>query len=371
MSRGTSCDEMTPKERVAAFAAGREIDRIPCFLLLGDTGAHFIGKTISQYHHSPEVMAEVEVTAFKMFRYDGVGAGPGLHGIAEAMGARLHFPEDGIPYVTEPFLKYYTDFERLSPSDPYRDGRLPLFLEALKLIKEQVGDQVNVGSSVGGPFSTAGLLRGTQNFLKDLNRNPEMAHRLLKLVTESILRYIDAVCDLDVTPSFADPIASGTVISARQFREFAKPYLKICVDRVKERRSCGPTLHICGDSRRIWSDMADTGAAVLSLDNIVDLGEAKEAVGERVCLMGNVSPVQTMLKGTKEEVIAEARECLRKAYDSPKGYFLSTGCQVPKGTPAENIEALMTAARTYGRFPINPERLNGDVTVSGKISSEV
>jgi len=350
-------DEMTPKERMRAFMKGEEIDRIPCFPFMGDTMTPLTGNKLSAYYHSPELMAEVEIACFKMFGHDGVGVGPGLHAIPEAMGTELKFPDNGVAFVSKPFLKDYADIDKLSPADPYRDGRLPLFLKALEIINKEIGDQVDIGSCVGGPFTAAAGLRGTENFLRDLQKRPEMAHRLLELVTESALRYIDAVCDLGFTPSIAEPTATGTIISARQFQEFAVPYLKKYVERIYERCGKGPSLHICGNSKKIWQGMVDTGAPLLSLDNEVDLAEAKEAVGDKVCLMGNVSPVETVKKGTREQILAEAKECIRKAYDNPKGYILATGCQIPVGTPPENIKALMDAARIYGRMPIDPERL--------------
>jgi len=350
-------DEMTPKERMSAFAKGEEIDRIPCFPFMGDTMTPLIGKKLSAYYHSPEVMAEVEIACFKMFGHDGVGVGPGLHAIPEAMGTKLKFPDNGVAFVSEPFLQDYADLDKLSPADPYSDGRLPLYLKALRIVNEEIGDQVSVGSGVGGPFTAAAGLRGTENFLRDLRKNPEMAHRLLELVTESALRYIDAVCDMGLTPSIAEPTATGTLISAGQFQIFAVPYLKKYVERIVERCGKGPSLHICGNSKSIWQCMVDTGAPLLSLDNQVDLAEAKEAVGDKVCLMGNVRPVETIRRGTREQILAEAKECLRKAYDNPKGFILATGCQIPVGTPPENIIALMDAARIYGRMPIDPEIL--------------
>ena len=358
MSGGLKCDEMTPKERMKAFATGEEIDRIPCIPLIGEHACRLTGVSVSRYSHSAKLMADAQIATFRKYRPDSVGIGPGLFGIPEAMGTKLKFPEDGMPYVSEPVLKDYADFDRLSPVDPYRDGRLPLYLETLKLINEEIGDQVGVGSSVGGPFTAAASLRGTENFLKDLRKNPEMAHRLLRLVTESALRYIDAVFDLGLNISISEPTASGTLISAKQFKVFAKPYLKMYVDRIIERCGSGPTLHICGNTSRIWSDMADTGATILSLDNQIDLADAKEAVGDRVCLMGNVRPIETLMKGTRDQVLAEAKECLRKAHDNPKGYILSSGCALPLDTPPENVVSLMDAARIYGsRMPIDPQLL--------------
>ncbi len=348
-------DEMTPKERMAAFFAGREIDRIPCMPMIGEHACRLIGVPIADYCHSAKLMAEGQIKSFNTYGADSIGIGPSLFGIAEAMGTKLIYPHGGIPYVSEPILSDWKHFSRLVPADPYRDGRLPLFLETLQRINDKIGDQVGIGSSAGGPFTAAAAIRGTENFLKDLRRNPEMVQRLLELVTKSALRYIDAVCDLGFKPSLADPVASGTLISAAQFREFAQPYLKICADRVKSRCGSGPMLHICGNSSRIWSDMADIGATILSLDDVIDLEDAKNTVGDRVCITGNVKPVDTLMKGNREQIYAESKECLRKAYDNPKGYILASGCGVPPDTPPENILAFMDAARIYGRYPLEPE----------------
>ncbi|MEN6325417.1 MAG: uroporphyrinogen decarboxylase family protein [Syntrophomonas sp.] len=349
-------DEMTPKERMAAFATGQPIDRIPCMPLVNEHACRLIGANVSSYSHSTRLMAEAQIKAFRIYRADSAGIGPGLFGIAEAMGTKLTFPQDGMPYVSEPILTDWNDFERLAPVDPHKDGRLPLYLEALQIINDAIGDEVGVGSSVGGPFTAAASIRGTERFLKDLRKNTEMAHRLLELVTESALRYIDAVCDLGFKPGIAEPTASGTLISTKQFREFAQPYLKIYADRIKERCGSGPMLHICGNSSRIWPEMVELGATILSLDNVIDLEEAKNLVGDKACLAGNVKPIDTLMKGNREQVYAESKECLRKTYDSPKGYILSSGCGIALDTPPENIIALMDAARIYGKYPIEPDR---------------
>ncbi len=132
------------------------------------------------------------------------------------------------------------------------------------------------------------------------------------------------------------------------FEEFAGPYITPVMQRIKG-AGLPAMLHICGKTHRLFEQMADTGADVLSLDQ-VDLAEARERVGDRVTLMGNVRPAQTLLNGTPEQVEAEVRECLEKALDSPKGFILASGCEVPLNAPFENVEALMAAARKYGKF---------------------
>ncbi|WP_250859766.1 uroporphyrinogen decarboxylase family protein [Oceanirhabdus seepicola] len=350
-------DEMTPKERMDAFAEGKDIDRIPCSPFLGESCAPIFGHSIAAHNHSIQAIIDTAIGSFQMFRPDSIGIGPGLQGIPEAMGCEIGFPENNTPFISKIAIKDYSEIEKLRPIDPYKDGRISYFLEGLKTTNERIGNEVYVGSSMGGPFTTAAFLRGTENFLKDMSKNPEMAHRLLEISTESVIRYIDAVCDLGLSVSIAEPIASCTMISAKRFREFVKPYLKKCMDRIIQRRGSGTTLHICGRTKKIWADMVDIGIGNLSLDNIDDIGELKEQFGDKVCLIGNVDPVEIIMRGSREEIYAAAKECIRKAHDNPKGYVLSTGCDVPIGTDPDKIIALMDAARIYGRWPINVDKL--------------
>jgi uroporphyrinogen decarboxylase len=44
----------------------------------------------------------------------------------------------------------------------------------------------------------------------------------------------------------------------------------------------------------VLEDMANTGAQILELDSKVSLRSAKERVGHRVCLMGNLNPVELL-----------------------------------------------------------------------------
>ena len=110
-----------------------------------------------------------------------------------------------------------------------------------------------------------------------------------------------------------------------------------------------PGAHICGKTSPIWGDLADAGLFSFSIDNCEDLEKAKNAVGDRMRIAGNVPPVDVMREGTIDEVIASCRECLDKCADSPAGFILNTGCQLPIGTPKQNVEAFIYAARKYGR----------------------
>lgn len=350
-----SIETMTSKERTAAALSGKPYDRIPVNLLISDHAARVIGVSVGEYNNSARLLAKGQIAAWRRYGSDLVNTGPGLSGIPEAIGSKLAFP-DSTPYIAEFVVKEEADLDRLKIPDPEKDGRLPLFLEAGAIVVREVGDQVSVSMTTSGPFTTAANIRGTEIFLRDLHKNPEFAHRLLRFATESIVRFAERAIQVGVRPGLADPTSSGTLISPRQFREFALPYLTETVRRITAFAGGPPSLHICGNTSKIWEDMVATGAGVLSLDDMIDIGEAKARVGDKVALLGNVRPTAVMYLGTPDDVRENARECLAKAWDSPKGYILGLGCGLPIDTPPENLHALVRAARDYGRWPLDPAR---------------
>ncbi len=340
-----------------AFGRNEPIDRIPCTCHLGEYGSRLINVSVGAYHHSSDLMVRGARSVFREFRLDSVSVGPDLLGLPEALGSRLAFSDRERPQLAEPAIKSYGDLERINEADPERDGRLPLYLAALERIDHFIGAEVKVGTGIGGPFTTAALLRGIDDFLRDLLINPEFVHSLLERACASILRYMQAARARGFSCSIGEPLASGNVISPRHFRQFAKPYLTRICEWARQESGKGPTLHICGDTKAIWPDMADTGASFLSLDNTIDLREAKEAVGDRVGLTGNVPPVDVLMDGTPGEVAEVARACIGKAFDTPKGFVLSSGCTVPLDAPPANIRAMVEAAGRFGRLPIDPGSL--------------
>ncbi|MCR1899708.1 uroporphyrinogen decarboxylase family protein [Irregularibacter muris] len=350
-------DQMTPKERMTAFSKGLEIDRIPCVPDMGVTMAPFIGATTYEYYHSAELMADLEIALFKRLRHDSIGISTTLRGVAGAMGSVIGYPKNNISYLISPAAKTPGEIENLKPANPETDGILPLLLKALRIIRDTVGHEADVGASMSGPFSVAASLVGTENLLRWMIKYPQSIHTLMEIITESNNRYIEKVAELGLGIGFADPVSSTSLISPKQFDEFSMPYLKKNVDKIRELTGSRPSIHICGTSKSIWESVLSTGIGNFSIDNIEDLEEAKESIGDRVVITGNIPPVEVVHKGTREDILRAGKKCIQKAYDSTKGFILSTGCQIPMHTPMENIEAIMDAARIYGSYPIDEELL--------------
>jgi uroporphyrinogen decarboxylase len=348
---------MTPKERMAAFKTGQPYDRIPTAIGVGEHAAQLIGVKVSEYHLSSKYMAAAQLAALKEYGQDSVGVGLGHTGIAEALGTKLTFPENSTPFVSEFAIKQPADLDTLEIPDPLKIKRFVTIREAIIILKEELGDSVSIGCAIGGPMSTAYSLRGAENLMRDIYNNPEFVHQLLDFTVGSSVPFIDELTKLDVGIGIVDPVSSGSLISPKVFKTFSLPYLKRLIAEIS-RAAKPPTLHICGNTKKILEDMAETGAGALSIDNAVDLEFAKNKVGHKITISGNIKPAETMLLGTPDSVEQNVKECIRKAYDSPKGYILALGCGMPLRTPPANIHALFDSARKYGKYPINPELLN-------------
>ena len=102
-------EKMSPLERMRAFSRGEEIDRVVCVPDMGVTMAPFIGAKLSDYYHSAQLMADLEVALFRRLKHDSVGISTSLRGMAEAIGAKIAYPDWNISYLAEPAIHSLRD----------------------------------------------------------------------------------------------------------------------------------------------------------------------------------------------------------------------------------------------------------------------
>jgi len=344
---GLMSREGTPLERVVtAFNIGVP-DRVPVFNV-GGVSRKVIGVKLLDMMRNPDVQAKAQLAAYRRIGHDSVSIGVDVAVEPEALGCKIKFSEDAQPMVIEPLIKVPEDVDKLRIPDPEKDGRMPVNIKAARMLLDEVGDVVDVSAWVMGPFSLAALIRGSE-FFKDLIRRPEMAHKMIKTLMQCQKVYSKGFLDEGVrTICMPDPSASPNLISPKFYNTFALPY-EIELFTYLKKRGVRVFLHICGDTTLILEDMAKSGANCLSIDQPPDLAYAKEKVGHKVCLHGNVRTVNTLLTGKPAEVEREARECILKAAKGG-GYMLGSSCDFPPMTPIENIKAMVRAAKKYGRY---------------------
>jgi uroporphyrinogen-III decarboxylase len=90
--------------------------------------------------------------------------------------------------------------------------------------------------------------------------------------------------------------------------------------------------------------MGRLGCDIVDLDSMVPLSEGRQKMGDDQVLLGNIDPVRVLRDGSPESITEAIAECHRQA--GPR-YIVGAGCEVPRGTPADNVCALTEYARTH------------------------
>lgn len=343
-------EELCPLERGRLYREGKEVDHIPYSLLGTEAASVLYGIDIRKTYSSVELVMEIEKKLVEDFGIGCMSVGPRLKGIAEALGAKMRYPENGMYLVAEALIKDYTMLDNLDVIDPYKDGNMPVMLRMLDQMSSTYKGYDSVKSGVPGPMSLALSLRDGGIFLRDLVKNPKQAHRLLEFSVECIMAWVRVVYEeFGCVCSIADPVSSMDILGKKQFDEFSKPYLMKLANQIRGLTGRSPSIHICGRSKKIWEDIREIGFGGFSVDNCEDLQDLKEVLGNTMMISGNVPPVEVLQNGSAEDVISNVKACIKKGSDSPKGYTLSAGCQIPLGTSKENLLAYVWTARVYGR----------------------
>lgn len=366
--RNTYRSQMTPMERAAAMAKGETVDRMPCNPNIANGTARILGCKISEFNTDPKTLAGAQIAAYRKYGYDSTRIFTDLFTWCEAMGAKVILPDDDTADLLEPACKDVKDIDKLEPIDPYTGGRLPIHVEAMKILIDEVGKEVAVSGGVVGPFTNAFFLIGVDKMLTMITKDPENVHKLCKISLESCKRWAQAVIDCGLTPTISEPMSSCTVVSPRTFREFSKPYLDELVQYIRSHGK-GVVMHICGQTNKIWPDLADMGIAGMSIDNVASIVECKQMIGDRVRVCGNVDPGSIMYAGTPLDVRIGVLKCVRDGWDSPKGFMVMSGCSLPVDSPQENIKMFMDTVHDIG-YPVNIDWIEAELARCEQLRAE-
>lgn len=218
--------------------------------------------------------------------------------------------------------------------------------DTVRRVRELTGGAVSVHAEVFSPFSQLMELVGYSEALMSLRLDPGKVTAILARLGEGAVclggLYARAGCDAVLVSS---AFVGAGFIGREDYRTFELPFLRRIVEGVKKVRSDVPVyVHTCGAIGDRLDLMEASGVdGIETLDppplGTVDLEGARRALGTRVFIKGNVDPVNTVLRGTVEDVRRAARERLDLVAGGG-AYILSTACSVPPRAPPENVLAL-------------------------------
>ena len=309
--------------------------------------AGMAGVSIREYTTDARVLADCVVRYHQRFRPDAVWLSADTWVTAGAMGAAVDFLGDNQPMggTGSPAVRTEADVDRIPPPDPSSQGRWPLMLEALRLIRRGVGDQVFVVACFDQyPFSLACALMGIDAVMLQVADDPSLVEALMQRCVQYGAAYGRALAEAG-----ADMLSGGDspagLIGPEHYRRLALPPAQRLIAELKSACDLPVSLHICGDASPILPDMAASGADVLELDYRTDISAACRAIGPDTAIWGNLDPVGVLARATPQQVRQTTRELLEAVQRcGHRRFVLSSGCTLAMETPAENLDAMLGTA---------------------------
>jgi MtaA/CmuA family methyltransferase len=340
---------MTSKQLVPAALRGELLPRVPVAPLTAHFCAGVAGISLHRYTCDAAALAGAVIATWERFRPDAVCVSADTWVSAQAMGARVRPLAEDQPWggLGEPLVRTMADVRAIPPPDAGTQGRYPLMVEALRRVVSAIGNETTVVACFDQyPFSLAAALMGINELMLALDDDPPLVRALMERCLDCGLAYGCALA-----AAGADVLTGGDspagLIGPRRYREIALPFERRLIAGLKAATDKPVSLHICGNAGPILADMARSGADLLEIDYRTDLAQACRVVGPGVALWGNLDPVGVLARGTPVEVTRAANAALLAAAGHRR-FILGSGCTLAVGTPFENVDAMIAAARAQG-----------------------
>ncbi len=293
---------------------------------------------------NPELACEVTLQPLERYPLDAAILFSDILTIPDAMGLGLYFETGEGPKFKKP-VRTEADVNALQVIDPARD--LPYVLDAVKTIRRELNGRVPLIGFSGSPWTLAtymiegGSSRDFRRAKQMLYNQPELMHRLLDTLAQSVITYLNAqiLAGAQAVQIFD---TWGGALSHEAYQEFSLRYMQQIVSgliREHEGRQVPVILFTKGGGQ--WLElMAATGATCLGLDWTTDIGEARARIGNQVALQGNMDP--TILYAAPERIRAEVATILQR-YGKGSGHIFNLGHGITPEVDPEHAGAFIRA----------------------------
>ena len=339
-----SQDVFTPKERLLRVLNKQEVERPPVICPGGMMNAAIVdvmekgGNELPEAHHTWEKMSALSDDVQQYTGFENFGVPFCMTVEAEVLGSEINFGSLTCePKIQKERYASNADVNFLPAGSMEKSERVGAVVQSVYAISRKHPDVPVIGS-VTGPVSTAASLVDPMQFLRELRKKPEDAHRVMDYVTNQLIEYASLLVENGAAViSIADPTATGEILGPKMFREYALFYINRLTDEV---HALGvPVItHICGKLQAVEDDCAQLHSDALSTDAFVSLPKIKEQYPD-ITTMGNMSTI--MLQNQDPDAIGRRTDQLIRQGIN----ILAPACGLSTTTPLGNIRAFTDAVR--------------------------
>lgn len=243
---------------------------------------------------------------------------------------------EGTRTCTRRAVKKSLDWTELRPLDPMR-GELGKQMEALRLIENEINDAPII-QTVFSPLAQAKKIAGSETLLRDMRTHADRLHSGLNIITESTLRFIEALKRTNIAGIFyAVQHASYAVLSEAEYQTFALPYDRKILEALPSKWWFN-VLHVHG-SLPMFKLCATYPVQVINWhahEGKPDLTQGKTLFQGAVC--GGLSQQEHLHLGTPNGIRDAARSAIIQT--TARRLILAAECVVPVTTPLSNLHTV-------------------------------
>ena len=291
---------------------------------------------------TPELATEITVMPIEQIGTDAAILFSDILVVLQAMNIEVEMKPEVGPWIPTPIRSEKELNEVIVPD---AEVALSYVIEAVKMTKQALNDQVPLIGFAGSPWTLlcyAVQGQGSKNF--DMAKafcfsQPELAHRLLQMITDTTIDYLKAkvAAGVDAVQLFD---SWGGLLSPDDYNIFSWPYIQQIVTALKDDipvivfgKGCWFALH----------DMAKSGASALGVDWTCSARNARYLSGGQITLQGNFDPSRLL------SPIPTIKSEVKKMIDSfGKGrYIVNLGHGILPNIPVDHAQAFVDAVKEY------------------------
>ncbi|ARU32697.1 uroporphyrinogen decarboxylase [Sulfuriferula sp. AH1] len=293
---------------------------------------------------NPDLATEVTLQPLARFPLDAAILFSDILTIPDAMGLGLYFAQGEGPKFERP-LREEWEIRALTAPDPHE--HLGYVIDAVSQIRHALDNSVPLIGFSGSPFTLACYMvegEGGTDFStikKMLYQRPDLLHHILATNACAVTDYLNAQIEAGAQAVMIFDTWGGA-LSHAAYHEFSLQYMQQIIaglTRKHEGADVPVVLFTKGGGNWLES-MAATGCDALGLDWSIDIGQARQRVGDRVALQGNLDPA--ILLTDPDTVRNEVAKVLA-SYGQGHGHVFNLGHGISQFAPPENAAALVEA----------------------------
>jgi uroporphyrinogen decarboxylase len=293
---------------------------------------------------NPDLATEVTLQPLARFRLDAAIVFSDILTIPDAMGLGLTFVEGEGPRFEHP-LREEREIRALAAPDPAE--RLRYVLDTVSQVRRALAGNVPLIGFSGSPFTLAcymvegGASVDFRTVKTMLYNRPDLLHRILEVNCRAVIAYLNAQIESGAQAVMIFDTWGG-VLGAAEYREFSLDYMRRILEGLKREHQGEriPSILFTKGGGTWLEAIAACGCDAVGVDWTVDIGAARNRVGNRVALQGNLDPM-TLLAGPG--ATRRGTAAVLAAFGRGNGHVFNLGHGISQFTPPESVAALVDA----------------------------